>query len=263
MANDEADRERASDRVFSFVTLSTLQGEGGWVMPMSAIAKPTAAEQVVNSGTGLATLKGGGGVRVASTGRSQRGFTLIETLVVVAILGFVAALAVVQINKIWQKARLKAEAGNLSALLQSAYTFMVNNRAPVFVRLVPGTSGAATQVTVTQNVDGTGTLFDTYTLPSFVSLSTTSTAGGAMDSATNWACACSGCTVPDSSTPGVLEIDTLGRTLNPGCNPVSQVRAAQQILMTHVNMIGTSPALTPKIVYTLQIFPVWKVRRTP
>ena len=238
-------------------------------MSLRVIAKRPTIEEVVEAGTPLAPCRDGGGVRVLSILRPERGFTLLEALVVLLIMGLIAALAAVQINNIWQKSRLRSEAGNLSALLQSAYNYMVTNRAPVFVRLVPGIAGGpATVVAVTQNVDGSGTIFGTYTLPSFATLDPKlGGVGGVNGLSTSTVWPCGGgsscpttCTI-SSTTPGVLEVDTMGRAVDP-CTG-TQVKAVQQLLMTHVNMVGSGASLTPEIVYTMQVFPVWKVRKTP
>jgi len=192
---------------------------------------------------------------------AQRGFTLLEALVVVAIIGIAAALAVVQVNKAWQKSRLDGAAHDLQSFLQSAYTFMVNSRAAVFVVLTPGSGSTPTTFTITQNADGSGTLFGTYSLPDFVSLSTASAANGALDSRTVFPCACppGTCTL-GSGTPGVLECDPIGRAMNSACSPPAMVTGAQTLVLTHVDMV--TGKLTPRIVYTIQIPPVWKAQLT-
>jgi prepilin-type N-terminal cleavage/methylation domain-containing protein len=233
-------------------------------------AKSSIAEQVDEAGTKVALVNRGGGRGLLTATRSKSGFSLIEVLVVVAILGLIALLAVVQVNKIWQKSRLRAEAGNLTAFLQSAYTYMVTNRAPVFVQLQPGAVGQQLSLRICQRVDcsidvnGNGILGTPYTMPSFATLNTSATNGESVDAKTVWPCNCavppSPCTITNGS-PGVLELDTMGRAANPFCTYFSQVTAAQTLFMTHVDMV--TGALTPQIVYTLQVFPVWKVQKTP
>jgi len=183
-------------------------------------------------------------------------------------MGFIAALAAVQINNIWQKSRLRSEAGNLAGFLQSGYTYMVTNRGPVFVQLTPASGAQALTLRVCQRNDcsldanGNGILGYPYTLPSFATLNTSSvgTVNG-LDSKTVWPCGGgSGCPTTctiSTTTPGVLEVDTMGRAVDP-CTG-SQVTAVQQLLMTHVNMVSGS--LTPETVYTVQVFPVWKVQK--
>lgn len=221
-------------------------------------AKPMNREGVDKPGAKLARSWDGGKSSVREDG-AQRGFTLVEAMVVVLIIGFLAALAVVQVNKAWQRSRLEGAAGTVQSFLQSAYTYMVNNRAPVFVRLVMSSAGP-TMLAITQNSDGSGTVFATYKVPNFVSLSTTDPTTGALDAATVWPCgACppATCTI-GPGTPGVLECDTMGRAMNISCSPPEMVSGVQSLVLTHVNMVRGS--LQPRIVYTIQIPPVWKAR---
>ncbi len=50
------------------------------------------------------------------------GFTLIEALVVLAIVGLLALVAIVPINSYWQRSRLETTAGDIRNFLQSGAT---------------------------------------------------------------------------------------------------------------------------------------------
>ena len=170
---------------------------------------------------------------------AQNGFSLLEALVVLAIIGLLAAAAVVQVNKAWQKSRLEAAASDVQSYLQTAYTYMVNNRAPVFV--VMTLSGSTpTALGVFQNADGSGTQYGTtYTFPNFLSVTQT-----------NW---------PDGAGGvKVLECDNGGRTLDINSSKLIQNSAA--LAITHADMV--SGKLSPKIVYTVQLSALWKAQLT-
>jgi prepilin-type N-terminal cleavage/methylation domain-containing protein len=201
--------------------------------------------------------------------RPQRGFTLIEVLVTVVLIGMVAVLAVTQINNAWQKSRLDSEVGNVRAFLQSAYTYMVNHRAPVYVR-VQSQSGKPVTLSITQNADGTGTKFATMTMPDYITLSTSNTAPGQLDATTVWpAYPVTACPATNMATggTGVLECDATGAAVVipaspvvPPCTIPTMVTQVQRLVVTHVRMVGGS--LRPKIVYTLQVTPLWSVQVT-
>ncbi len=168
----------------------------------------------------------------------QAGVTLAEALIVVALMALIVAIAVVQINKSWQKSRLESAAGDITSFLQSAYTYAMANRAPVFVRFESDPlNPSVVALRITQNIDGSGREFKKYDVPGFVGPAATPT----------W----------PSPASGVwyLECDTNGRTFDPGTG--TPVAGSQVLAITHTSMI--SGWLTPKIVYTIQVFPLWQV----
>ncbi|HUK13894.1 MAG TPA: prepilin-type N-terminal cleavage/methylation domain-containing protein [Thermoanaerobaculaceae bacterium] len=169
---------------------------------------------------------------------AQRGFTLLEALVVVAIIGIAAALAVVQVNKAWQRSRLESAAGDIQSFLQSAYTYMVNSRAPVFVVMTLSGSSPTTMA-VWQNADGSGVQYgSTYTFPDFLSVTPS-----------NW---------PNGTAASTkeLECDGAGRTLDPSVSPPVMVVQPPTLAITHVDMVAGS--LRPNTVYTLTLAGLWK-----
>jgi len=67
----------------------------------------------------------------------QRGFTLIEMLLVILLIGVMVGIGTFAINSAWQRFRLESTAGNVRTFVQQTFTSMNSEGAPVFLRLVP------------------------------------------------------------------------------------------------------------------------------
>jgi len=179
--------------------------------------------------------------------RSQHGVTLIEMLIVLALLGIIVGIASFAINSTWQRYRLEAAAGDARSFVQQTFTAMTGAGAPVFLRLVPGTPN---RLEITSNADGTGVLRQ-LELPELINLSMTSTSeidcdwpdvAGAVPSAT------------DTSTPRVLQLDLVGRTLDA---TGAQVAGVRHLIMTHDDMV--TGKLEPRMRYDVRLYPLWYV----
>jgi type II secretory pathway pseudopilin PulG len=177
----------------------------------------------------------------------EAGVTLIEALVVLAIIALVTAIVMVPVNSYWQRSRLETTAGDIRNFLQQAYTEAVNQH---------------TQITVTMHqVSGVWELQitpaplhapATYAIPDFVSMTLNPTAG-----AGGW---------PSNGSTRELVCDTKGLTLCPSgatgtaadtCDGVTQVRGVKTLSITHVSMVDGS--LTPNTRYDVQVYPLWNV----
>jgi len=179
--------------------------------------------------------------------RSQRGVTLIEMLIVLALLAIVAGISSFAINSTWQRYRLEAAAGDVRSFVQQTFTAMTGAGAPVFLRLVPGTPN---RLEIASAADGTGVLRQ-LELPELISLSMTSTAEIDCD----WPGPDG--TVPaasDTSTARVLQLDLVGRTLDATGIQVAGVR---HLVMTHDDMV--TGRLEPRMRYDVRLYPLWYV----
>lgn len=187
-------------------------------------------------------------MRMSTLLRSQRGVTLIEMLVVLAVLGVLAGVVSFAINSAWQRYRLEATAGDVRSFVQQTFTAMTGEGAPVFLRLVPGTPN---RLEITSAADGTGVLRQ-LELPELINLSMTSTSEIDCD----WPAEDG--TQPstsDTSTPRVLQLDLVGRTLDATGVQVTGIR---HLIMTHDDMVtGT---LEPRMRYDVRLYPLWYVQ---
>jgi prepilin-type N-terminal cleavage/methylation domain-containing protein len=181
----------------------------------------------------------------------ESGFTLIEVLVVLVIVGVLAALVTVPINSYWQRARTETTAGDIRNFLQQAFTEAINQHTPINVTLQ---QDAASHWVLQLNppppfprdINGT------YTLPEFVSLDLNPGAG-----AGGW---------PVLNTVRTLTCDTKGLTVCPSgatgkdaneCDGIKAVKETKTLSITHTRMMDGT--LTPKVRYDIQVFPLWNV----
>jgi prepilin-type N-terminal cleavage/methylation domain-containing protein len=206
------------------------------------------------------------------------GYSLVEILVVVAIIGFLAVVGIGELNKFSRREELASNANQVSGLLQQAAITLRTRDAVTFVKigpvysttireearvvrdfqLVADTCCGAGGLTVPNGVfddptlGATGdTVVQTLTVPvDRISLSTTAIQP-AIEQA-NWSAG----TVADTWVVGVnFRGQTISRTGVP-------VGGAVLLSMTHADMIAGS--LRPLIAFQHRINPVWEVqlRRT-
>jgi len=174
----------------------------------------------------------------------ESGVTLLELLVVLTIVGLLAAVVTVPINSYWQRARTESTAGDIRNFLQQAFTESVNQHTPITVTLQQDASGKMVfhlnpPPPFPREANGT------FTIPEFVSL------------AYNPASGISAWPTDTSVSPSArtLTCDTVGRTVDPTTG--QQVTSTITMAITHVRMVDGS--LTPNVRYDIQVFPLWHV----
>jgi prepilin-type N-terminal cleavage/methylation domain-containing protein len=188
------------------------------------------------------------------------GFTLIETLVVLAIVGLLVLVAIVPIGSYWQRSRLETTAGDIRNFLQSAYSEAINQHTQVVVTLQKNATTGLWELYLTPPpLNGSRFLV----LPEFVSFAYNplATLGG-------WPVSSS-----DANVRGIM-CDPSGRTMVPvfPVVPVSPVVAAtftgssvetagqavqeiKTLAVTHANMVDGS--LQPNTRDDIMLFPIW------
>ncbi|HEX5856336.1 MAG TPA: prepilin-type N-terminal cleavage/methylation domain-containing protein [Thermoanaerobaculia bacterium] len=213
----------------------------------------------------------------------RRGFSLMEMMAVVAILGIVAVVGGAEISRTWKRQKLQSASTDIKVFFQRALPEMQRNDMPVLIQVGPAVPTGPPSPGVPQflpiyligDADGDGVvsgvpcrnpvapakgcpdlLIDQFNIvlisPSGIdqefSLSATNTS---QIESTFWSS-----NVTDWDTPRFLRCDFQGRAINPASG--RQVTAPATLVLTHVDHVRGS--LHPPTRYVLSINPVWSVR---
>jgi|APFre7841882654_1041346.scaffolds.fasta_scaffold56293_2 prepilin-type N-terminal cleavage/methylation domain-containing protein len=171
-----------------------------------------------------------------------RGFSLVELLVALAILGVVMAAATLQINTYYQRTLLEGEAKDVRALFQLAYSEMVNQHTAVTIVLDVNSDGTRVVRMNPLPTPSGRAAQGRKTLASFVVLAITP-----------------GNTLPEAwptiavGSYNLWVCDTIGRTLDATTN--TQVTATQALVLTHSRMLDGS--LKPRLRWDVELPPLW------
>lgn len=213
----------------------------------------------------------------------QRGFTLLEMLLVVFIVGVIAAISTLAVSNTLRKARLAQMAETVRGTLGRARAYASLNQCTVFVTVGPTGAGPAdasgnyTNATLPKRVDiivdrnrnqvpDDGLINTTSDYQILIGLNNpmrnTDIALSSQNTAfveTNWPVylgAAGGPATMYDNNYAMIVVDPMGRTLNP--NTGGMVNQAMTLTMTHCDMIPPG-TLRPFQRYTLRISPLYGV----
>ncbi len=93
--------------------------------------------------------------------KSKKGFTLVEIMIVVVIIGLLAAMAIPAFNKVRQQSREKAITNNLRQLVSAAQQYMLENGVTsVSYSSLVGSGKHINSITAAAGEDYTGLSFN-------------------------------------------------------------------------------------------------------
>lgn len=204
--------------------------------------------------------------------RGPAGFTLLEVLIVVALLGLISIIATVSVSHAIQRQRLGVAAQQLAGFIENGFAKAQSAGGGVILTGVPNSDGSCTFSLYSDTNNngvfdsGTDKLLSTQLLPNDtvvqgLTLGTYSSFGSAL-----WPYTGSG-----SSIVLLLYCDSMGRTLNPTTStiatspqspagPNAQILAPMVLSLTHRFML--SGKLGPKVRYDVQVYPIWHATYT-
>lgn len=187
----------------------------------------------------------------------QRGFTMIELLVVVVILGAAILIGIAETSKMARKAKLAGASNDIMTFLQRVPLEMQSRGRVMFVRLTAVdlvTGKRSLQMVADTNpapsgngsLDNLDTVVETLEIPDYIQFSR-DTIGDLQTNIFD---------VTGSGTGSVLAVgvDFRGRTIRPGG---AQIGGIATISVLHKDMVGTTPTLKPPVDYQLRLGPVW------
>lgn len=179
------------------------------------------------------------GAGVPDNSRREAGFTLMELLIVVAILGMITLILTIAVSDTIKRQRVGEAAQEMRNTLQAVYTQVVTSQKPAFVRINMTTR----KLEVMGDAAG-ATILTYYSIPSDISLSTTDIT----QVQTNW---------PLYNSMPTLECDTMGRALYYDSGSAKWLLPSSifTFVVTHDEMVqGT---MGHRVLYTISLNPLW------
>jgi len=184
----------------------------------------------------------------AEVSKGRRGFSLVELLVVVALLGLIATLVVLPVNAYYQRARIEGVANEVRNFMMGAQTLALNTNSRVTVTLKQ-TAGQWALTLAPAVPPAPGTAASAWSrrlvLPGYVAVN-----GMWLGDACDWP------QNPAGSGTYQVVCDSISRTLNP--ITAEQLTAFVTLRLTHVST--AEGRLQPPQLWELRLAPLWGVR---
>ena len=182
-------------------------------------------------------------------GRGEGGFSLIEILVVVAILGLISVMMTIAVSKTLKRQRLETAAHEIQSFVTNAYSRTAATGRAVLLQVTAPASDGSRQINMFDDTDndlkftsGNDARMAIQLVPGDILVS-------APTDVTSWP--------SPSSDTFLVACDVMGRTVNPTLTNPVPVAGPVSLSMTHKEM-GSGGTLRPDIRYDITLNVLWQ-----
>jgi prepilin-type N-terminal cleavage/methylation domain-containing protein len=182
-------------------------------------------------------------------GRGERGFSLMEILVVVAILGLISVMMTIAVSNTLKRQRLETAAHEVQSFVTNAYSRTAATGRAVLLQVTAPAADGSRRINMFDDTDNDLK----FTSGTDEQMATQLVTGDILVSAptdvTSWP--------SPSSNTFLVACDVMGRTVNPTITNPVPVTGPVSLSMTHKEM-GSGGTLRPNIRFDITLNVLWQ-----